>query len=273
MIDCDLHTHSAYSPDGKSALEEMVGAAKRKGLRYYGISEHFDYDFLSPLHFAAGGGPFCTTDPEAYFPAARKLQEEMRGKGFRMLVGAEFGYCPDPCVQARLAALFERYRPDHVINSVHIIDGCDVYFEDYFRGKSKREAYGLYLQRVFESLDAPYPYDIVGHIGYPSRNAPYPDRKLRYEDFPDLFDKILKTIVRKDKILEVNASAGDEPYFPPRDVLVRYRELGGELLSFGSDSHCAERLGADMGVAEDLKALGFRALTVPAPSGRLSLPL
>lgn len=262
----DLHTHSTFSPDGRSSLAEMIAATKRLGLNCLGVSEHFDFDFLSPDHFRAGGGPFRTTDPAAYFPAARALQREAEEEGFSLLVGAEFGYCPGREAQERLCGIRKTYSPDFVINSVHILDGCDVYFPPYFSGKSKQEAYGRYLDRVFESLSAPYPYEIVGHIGYPARGAPYPDPSLRYSDFPERFDRIFRAIVERGKILEINGSSdgAGSAFLPPADAAARYFALGGRAVCFGSDAHDAGQLcrNGDR-AAQALKTIGFSHWTVP----------
>lgn len=271
----DLHTHSYFSPDGHATLEEMLQGALSLGIGYYGISEHFDLDFLSRRHYEAGGGAFSTTDPAAYFPAARKLQHEVEKPEFHMLVGAEFGFCPDPEVQQVLSGIAEDYAPDFIINSVHIIDGQDVYFADFYRGRDRKEAYSRYLTRVLESLDAEFPYDIVGHIGYPSRNAPYVRRAMRYKDHPDLFDAILKKIIEKDKILEVNGSTAGAPcdFLPDTDILERYFALGGRKISYGSDAHGPSRLcQGRIKAVEALKKIGFTSLTIPT-TPRTLLPL
>ncbi len=272
MILTDMHTHTAFSPDGQATLEAQLAAAARLNISCLGVSEHFDYDFLSPAHFAAGGGMFHTTDPAAYFAHARRLQ----AAGGRFLAGAEFGYSPDPAVQAHLRELGEKYRPDFVINSVHIIDGADVFFADYFRGKTKAEAYEKYLLRVRESLDAAYSYDVVGHIGYPVRGAPYEDRAMRLAEFPDLFDDILDAVIARGKILEVNGSADGtgSAFLPAYDVIARYHARGGRLVSFGSDAHKPSRLLAGRAAAvAALKEIGFTFLTLPLRGKYLKIPI
>lgn len=259
----DLHTHSAFSPDGISPLFEMAAAAHGMGLNYLGVSEHFDYDYAFYGITFEGETP---TDETAYFSAARALQREYEGKGMRLLVGGEYGFCPDGGCCEKYLALSARQKPDFIINSVHSLDGYDCYFPEYFLGKSREIAYGKYLERVRESLEAPYSYDIVGHIGYVARRAPYEKKLLTYDDFPALFDDILKIIIAKGKILEVNTSTKGlkTRFLPEAGVLSRYFELGGRRISFGSDAHDASRILE--GFSETLSALkqiGFTALTVP----------
>lgn len=120
-----------------------------------------------------------------------------------------------------------------VINSVHCVDGYDVYFKMAFLFKTKKRVYRRYLETILESLDAPYKYDIVAHIGYIAHGAPYRDKLLRYKDFPNEIDAILKGIISRDKALEINFH---HEMAPQRDIIERYYELGGRKISYGSDA-------------------------------------
>ena len=227
----------------------MVWRAKRLGLRYYGTAEHFDCDYI-PLGLTYEGGAPVYTDASGYFASARALQREACDGAFTYLAGAEFGYSDDEGVIAAYRRIIAEYSPDFIINSVHTCDGADCWYESYFSGKDRRTAYSRYLMRVIRSLSAPYPYDIVGHVGYVSRNAPYADAKLNYCEFSELYDEI------------------------DCDVLARYAELGGTKLSFASDAHelSAIARGGD-GVAAALKKLGFTRLTVPCRGLELEVEL
>ena len=271
----DLHTHSAFSPDGASPLEEMAARAHEHGLKYVGVSEHNDFDYAA-CGILIHGEIMPLTDEEGYFSAARALQREYESKGMRLLVGGEYGFCPDKGCCGRYLALTERQKPDFIINSVHTVDGADCYFPEYFEGKSREQAYGDYLERVRESLDAPYPYDVVAHLGYCARNAVYPDPKLRYADFADVLDEILRRIVARGKILEVNTSAktAGSPFIPDVDILARYYELGGREVSFASDAHDITRIGEKYELVTDaLRKIGFTYLTVPCRGEKIKLPL
>ena len=270
----DIHTHSTFSADGRSPLPKMLARAAELGAAYYGVSEHFDYDYEAD-GVLAEGKQVPLIDAEAYFPAARALQREYAPR-MRVLVGGEFGYTPTQSAIDRYLTIIETFRPDFVVNSVHTVDGFDPWYAEYFAGKTRREAYARYLERVRASLDAPYPYDIVAHIGYVGRNAPYPaPTALRYEECPELLDDILRTIVKKGKILEVNSSArqaGD--FLPGTDILARYFALGGRKVSFASDAHGVEQICARRDiVCAALKAIGFTHITVPDCGREIFVPL
>lgn len=266
----DLHNHSSFSADGTCSLEQMLSAAQDKGVTLFGTAEHFDYDYKA-LGLSYENGRFI--DEAAYFSTARALQKRTP---IRYLVGAEYGFLSDAKTLDAYLSVTKTYQPDFIVNSVHVCDGNDCWFSSYFDGKEKAHAYGRYLETVRKSLDAPYPYDVVAHVGYVSRNAPYSDAKLRYTEFATLYDEILSTVMKKGKILEVNTSArgAGSAFLPDVDVLARYYELGGRKVCLSSDAHDETRIasGFEEGAAT-LKRIGFSHLTYPTPEGELLLPL
>ncbi len=273
----DMHTHSKFSHDGVSALQDMAAAALEKGLLFYGMSEHFDYDIE-----VDGNWPMQSRESEAeYFHTARHIQDDYAGC-LNVVVGAEFAYTNTPKGQAMYQETYEKYRPDYVINSLHAplgsgVDYCmkKAFYKDG-ETRDKTEVYREYLRFVLTSLDAPYPYDIVGHIGYITRYAHYEDRALRLADFQAEIDEVLLAIIKKDKILEVNSSnkGGVSLTLPSEEIVRRYYELGGRKVSFGSDAHGVDRL-ADKreAVAEMLKNIGFTYVTVPCRGEHIKVEL
>lgn len=262
----DVHTHSKYSMDGKSELSEMLQSALEKGIAFYGVSEHFDYDA-----YLFRGDP-VGTDAEEYFHGARHLQEDYEGC-MNVLIGAEMGYCEDERVQSFYQGIQEKYHPDFVVNSVHALHGIDYYHLSPFYMinatgekilREKKEVYREYLKLVRESLDVPYSYDIVGHFGYVTRYAPYEDKEMKYADYAEEIDDILTTIIQKGKILELNTSRSNGIFLPSKEWLERYYALGGRNVSYGSDAHMATSVanGRDKAV-EMLKEIGFTHITVP----------
>ena len=260
----DMHTHSyPASHDAKCSAEEMLSRAQSLGVDFYGLSEHFDYDY-DRLAMTEEQRTYATNgDPEEYFHHARHLQEDYEGV-MNVAVGAEFGFSENEEVQGRYAMTYEKYRPDFVINSVHSGGGVDFYFQSFWQDKAR--VYREYLRLIRASLDVPYHYDIVGHIGYIARYVPYENRDLTMEEFGEEIDDILNTIIAKDKILEVNSSTKNLPWtaIPDVNILQRYYELGGRKISYGSDSHGEDRiLDKREAIVAALKKIGFTHITVP----------
>ncbi len=251
----DIHNHSIFSADCHVPTEKMVRAAVRKGCAVFGISEHFDYDCL------ADGITEEKIDVAGYCACASELKEKYRDD-IKFLIGAEFGYHPGAC--ELYCAVEREYEFDYVVNSVHVTDGEDCYFQPYFVGKSKEQAYRRYLETVLESLSAPYDWQIAAHIGYVARNAPYPDPRLYYCEFKPLLDEILRTVIRQEKALEINTNVKTcgYPTIPHEEIFARYYELGGRLVTFGADAHQPARIGENYALAVAmLKALGFTELS------------
>ena len=276
----DVHTHTKFSPDGRSDIGDMLKAALKKGAASYGISEHFDYDYKVDRIAFYGGAEASYTDAEAYFSRAREWKRQYEGK-MEVLVGGEFGYTDNPAAAPLYRALIEAYSPDFIVNSVHtngVLDYSDpeVFLDGNGKLKDKREIYSQYLARVKHSVEAPYDYDIIGHFTYCMRCAPYEDKRLRYADYPTEIDAILKRIIERGKILEVNSSSYGAPcdFLPDEDILGRYYELGGRRVSFASDAHDVSRvLDKREKVVAALKKIGFSCVTVPRRGEYISVEL
>ena len=258
----DVHTHSAFSHDGISSAEEMMQTAKENGLKYFGLLEHMDY---------SDGRILAWTDPQ-YFQAERETAKRITADSdMEILIGAEFSQVqsedffndPSPVKNEpyfnAVREVIEKYRPDFVVNSVHS--------RPFIEKNPKPKAYERYLKEVLSTLDAPFEYDIVAHLGYCERYAPYEDKKFYYAEFKDLFDEIFKKIIEKDKILEVNGKASENDdceFCPNEEILTAYFKAGGRKVSYASDAHDTSSILQNREkVLKTLEKIGFEYLTVP----------
>ena len=276
----DIHTHSLFSFDGISTLDEMIAEAFKRGVDFYGVSEHIDHDIELLGDFIEG---HRFTDEEEYFHKARHLQDDYAGC-MNVFVGAEFGFTDDEAVLNSYRETVKKYAPDFVIFSVHTLRGNDYYYRSpYYKTvngerivRDKEEVYAEYFANVKKSVEADFPFDIIGHIGYATRYAPYQDRGIEYEKYPEVWDGILKSIIERGKILEVNTSnsLGVSPTLPDRDIIKRYFELGGREVSYGSDAHDTTRiLNGREAVVKMLKEIGFTYITVPFRGEKIKIEL
>ena len=234
----------------------MIEGALARGLTYFAITDHCDKD----CQVLPGFEYIRQIDLPRRFEEIARLRDEYRGR-IDVAVGIEYGWlaAADPLY----AEINARYETDIVINSVHLVSGEDCYLPQFFFSRTQRRAYTEYLQDVSASLDAPYDYDVVGHIGYVIRKAPYEDKILHYGDYSDLLDEILRKLISKGKALELNSHAEGTglDFLPERATLRRYRELGGELVTFGSDAHEPINIARNYNIVCDaLKDIGFRYL-------------
>lgn len=229
----DLHLHTVFSYDGKSLAEEYVLAAVAAGDKRIGFSEHYDYD--SAISGTSTGSPPC--DLYAYKTEIERLRDKY-GEKTEIHFGVEFGYDKRAC--EKYAELTEKFSFDYVINSVHLFRGTDFWLTDKILQYSipAKDIYKYYLDTVVESVFASYPFDIIGHLGYPLRYSPCKEHNFSYDDFAGDYETILQAIVKNGKCLEINTSTKTDKLFNPDEKIIeRYAALGGKKVSFGSDAH------------------------------------
>lgn len=260
----DMHTHSKFSHDGRDDLSVMLEEAQKLGVCFYGTSEHIDYDYnLDVIKEEWLKNALLKQGSADYFHTARHLQEDYEGV-MNVAVGVEFGYSDNKEAQERYVKTYETHRPDYVINSVHSLNGVDLAYAPC--SGTKQEIYTQYLTAVRHSLDAPYHYDVVGHIGYAARYVDCENVDFDMQTFGAQLDDIFLTIIAKGKILEVNTSSKQlkQRTIPDVPLLQRYYDLGGRKICFGSDAHFPERIAEKWDeTVETLKRIGFTHLTIP----------
>ena len=265
MIQADMHMHTWFSTDSEACPCDMADEAVRKGLKTICFTDHFDKDDLE-------WGEEGIFDVDAYFVEMQKLQEEYAGK-LNIRIGIELGlrtYLKDYYEE-----LTKKYPFDFVIGSVHNVpykkdaEGNILYTdpaaEKLFADRTDKEAYRLMMETTLENVRTSDCFQTLGHLDYVVRYGKSREKEYSYTDYEDIIDEILKLLIEKEKGLEVN-SAGLKyglPFAHPHpDVLKRYRELGGEIITIGADAHKPEHIAYDFAKAEEiLKSCGFKYYT------------
>ncbi|MBR1747105.1 MAG: histidinol-phosphatase HisJ family protein [Clostridia bacterium] len=249
----DAHTHTHFSFDGKSSATDMAERGKALGLEYMAFTDHYDRDYAHIERYKSVPQMVLTD----YVEAVTKMKEQYPF----LALGIECGY--SELSEEDYATTLPYEKLDYVLNSIHTVDGVESYGKDYFEGKTKEEAYGAYLKKILKSLDAKYDYDTVSHIGYVRKSSPYPDPALTMKEFGDVIDEILKKVVQKGKTIEINSNIKSKDFMPTAEIIKRYRELGGENVTFSSDAHIVSRVGEMYDVAKEMvKSCGFSYWTV-----------
>jgi histidinol-phosphatase (PHP family) len=253
----DSHTHSSFSPDSEMSLKEAVGGACERGLGGIVITDHLELAHPDTVTWQT---PF---DIKGRSQHINQLRQEHKEE-FKILKGLELGFQPE--IIARSASTLVRDHDfDFVILSTHVVDNIDLGKKTFYAEKTKEDAYNKYLDMIYESIATFNDFDVIGHIGYLCRYAPYQDRSMKYHDYREKLDAILSTVIAKGKGIEVNTAGyrnklgGPHPDF---DILKRYHELGGSVITIGSDAHNTLRIGDQFEVViQRLKDLGFRFIT------------
>jgi len=256
MILADIHTHTDFSTDSDAAPEAMLQSALDRGLTTYCITDHMDWLF-----------PLDTTmflfDPKEYFAKLTKLREEWSDR-IDLRIGVELGLRDEADVAEPVRlyyeALLRDYPFDFVIGSTHCVCHTDPYYPDYWQTRTGTEGVLRYLEAELWNMEHYDGFQVCGHLDYILRYVPG-NRRVSKNKLTELTDAILRTLVRRDIGLEINTAALRKNFpetNPGAAIAARYKELGGSLITIGSDAHYPEHVAADFDIAEAmLTAIGF----------------
>lgn len=266
-IQSDYHVHTAFSTDSSTPMEEMVKRAIALNHKSICFTDHMDYGFPKEL------GSFLFDIP-SYSEEISRLKKAY-GEQIFIYQGIEMGLKPDAYESCK--SLTDNFSFDFVIGSTHLVDDMDPYYPEFWEGKSEYEGIMQYYERTLENIRCGFAFDVYGHIDYIIRYTPsvMALRKAgspivsRYgnamEAFGDIIDTILKELIEQGRGIECNSAGfhyGLSHPNPHESVLKRYLELGGEILTIGSDAHTPECLGyAFEEVSRLLRETGFRYYT------------
>ena len=247
----DIHVHSSYSTDSEAKMDDVAQAALKEGIRVLCFTDHIDWDY--PVD-----GLTFDFDPKAYDADIRRLRQKYRGK-LDILMGVELGM--QPHLGSRYEKLLADYPFDFAIGSQHLVGNKDPYYPETFDGRSDTEVFREYFENLYEDVKAFHGFDSLGHLDYVVRYGKRRAEEYSYRHFADIIDEILKLLVRYNIALECN-TCGLRKHLgfpnPHPAVLKRYRELGGTMVTIGSDAHKPAYLGYGFEEACDiLKSCGF----------------
>ncbi|MBR4139566.1 MAG: histidinol-phosphatase HisJ family protein [Lachnospiraceae bacterium] len=256
MILCDYHNHTHFSADCDTPAEQMIEGAIRAGLTHLCITDHMDPDMQFP-------GLDFTFDLDEYFAKHRMWKEKYKDQ-INLLTGIELGL--QPHIGDDLRQIIAAGPYDFAIGSIHVVDRIDPYFKEYWDGKTEFEGTYRYFENVLDSLVIFHDFDVFGHLDYVVRYGPNKDQNYSYSQYKEIVDEILQILVSQNIGLELNTAGlkyGLSFAHPHMDILKRYRELGGEIITVGSDAHKPEHLAYDFHKVPDiLKEAGFSYYTI-----------
>lgn len=229
----DFHLHSQVSFDGRASARDMAETAAAIGLKEICFTDHMEYIVGSEEQ------PWVF-DMDVYHEAYDGLVVP----GLKIRRGMEFGLKPNN--REDLKRDLGRRHFDFIIGSVHCVDEKDVYFPEFWEGKTVAQAYREFLEETLACVRAHDDFDVLGHLTFISKSPENPTKQLiHYKDHSDMIDEILRELVRKGKGMEINTSGKDVcgEFLPSFDYFRRFKELGGEIITVGSDAHATNRVG------------------------------
>ena len=242
MIKADIHTHTTYSTDCATPMERVIKEAVSRGLDILCFTEHMDKDYpVYPDRDPSLPVEFLL-DTDAYRKGYLEMKEKYAGQ-IRLLWGVELG------LQPHLADwhkdYVKQYPFDFIIGSEHNPENRDPYYPAFFEDRTEEEAYIKYFSEMLENLELFNDFDALGHMDYVVRYGPNKNKFYSYKKYSRYLDPILELLVKKDIALEINAAGYrhglGEPN-PCKDIILRYKEIGGKLITIGSDAHTPESM-------------------------------
>ena len=221
----DSHTHTKFSADSKMLAKDAIARAESLNLGLV-FTEHFDEELEGNFKF----------NPAEYFGEYKKF------RGDKVRLGVEVGMTKTAReVNKNFVASADF---DQVIGSIHMLDGEDIYHKEFFFGKDKISVYKNYFNVLAQEAEV-QDFDVLGHIDYICRAATYDDTSIDYAGFKNEIDKVLKIVVERDKVLELNTRRlhNKEVFLELKPVYESYKNFGGRYVTIGSDAHRAEVIG------------------------------
>lgn len=229
----DYHMHSTVSFDGHDSPRAMLQAAADAGLKEICFTDHIDY--------------FANTDKQEWVFDTKEYNrayDALSHPSVKVRRGMEFGM--KPYNPEQLKRDLQRRPFDFVLGSVHFVDELDVYYPEYWEGKTVFQAERRYLEEVLACVSVHEDFDVLGHLTYVSKARAHPSpRPVDMNSHREIIDEILRTLAKKGKGMELNTSGMDRcgDFLPGEVIFRRFKELGGEIVTVGSDAHTANRVG------------------------------
>lgn len=271
----DYHVHCEFSDDSTEPMEKQIDRAIEIGLDEICFTDHVDYgikrDWDDPrgIEYRKGDGisspeshmdPIANVDYPNYLKKLHRMQKRYAGK-ISIRAGLEFGI--QTITIDAYETLFNRYRDqlDFVLLSMHQVDNREFWTGDFTRGRSQKEYNDAYYDEIYKVQQMFTHYSVLAHLDLLARYDPagvYP-----FEKEKDKIAAILELAIAQDKGIEINTSSwhyGLDDTQPSRAILRLYRDLGGKIITIGSDAHKTEFLGDHFADARRIlrDEIGFR---------------
>lgn len=257
----DYHVHTEFSDDSVYPMEDVVKDAIKKGIDEICFTDHVDYgikddwDCGKEIEYRHGE-PLANVDYPKYEAKIREMQEKYKND-ISIKMGMEFGVQMHTILQ--FENLFARYPFDFIILSIHQVEDKEFWTQDFQQGRTQKEYNERYYEEMLNVVKNYKNYSVLGHMDLITRYDKaglYPFEKVK-----GYIEEILKIVIADGKGIEINTSYhryGLKDTTPAVDILKLYRELGGKIVTIGSDSHAPQHLGVYVDEAKEvLRSLGY----------------
>ncbi|WP_075981261.1 histidinol-phosphatase HisJ family protein [Bacillus massilinigeriensis] len=244
----DYHHHTNYSHDSNAIMEDVCKNAIERGIKEICFTEHFS---LNPL--------VNTYDYLDFGQYLKNIKECQIQFGHQLIIKAGVEICEPHQLVEEYRNLLDPLKLDFILGSVHNIENNKLRI--FMENKEKEEVYRGYFTELYEMVSLAE-IDVIAHLDLMKRYALSSYGNYEFIDYKDLLQAILKKAIDRHIGIEINTSGlrGElNETLPTFSILKLYKELGGEILTIGSDSHEAENVGAGLIEAYQMaKEAGFK---------------
>lgn len=258
---CDSHLHSCCSFDAHDSVDEMCKRAIALGLYAITITDHFEAN----LYYDADKskfGDFSVLIPRS-IKEIKSAQQKYSDK-IKIYCGIELGEpLQDKKATAEILSLTDY---DFILGSLHNISRYDDFFFLEYTEENVKEILNAYFAELLQMVRFGG-FDSLAHITYPLRYISGRSKiAVDLNEYSTQIDAILKTLIEKNLAMEVNSSGLRQEIgktLPDKNLIMRYKELGGKYVTVGSDAHCTKDMASGIEQTYSiLKECGFKYYTV-----------
>lgn len=248
----DYHIHSRFSGDSVEDIDKIIQKSIELGMEDIAITDHLEYDIV-------GMTDKWNLNLDEYTKIILEYKDKYKEK-IDIKLGVEVGI--QPHTREYLEEQVRKYPFDFVIASTHALDRHDLAMGHLQKNRNKEQLQRYYFETVLKNVKEYNDFNVYGHIDFVTRYGGENYRGLNFKENLDIIDEIIKTLVMKNKGIEINTSGFrylEDRFYPCTDFVKRYVELGGEIITTGSDSHVYKHIGMDFDkVYEFLKSIGVK---------------
>lgn len=265
MMRADYHFHTEYSDDSTTPIRDQIEQGIKLGLDELCPTDHVDYGIKPDwtegfVPEVRDGNVLANVDYPKYFVELNELKAEYEGR-IAVKKGLEFGI--QSITVNDFQKLYDTYKHelDFVLFSMHQVDNLEFWTQDFQQGRTQKEYNERYYQEIYDTMKLYKDYSVLAHLDLLNRYDKagiYPFEKVR-----DMVAEILKLAIADGKGIEINTSSwryGLPDIQPSRAIFKLYKDLGGEIITTGSDAHTPDYLGSHFDEAASIlrDELGFK---------------
>jgi histidinol-phosphatase (PHP family) len=265
----DTHMHTAFSHDSNVLLELYAAQAAQLGIREIVITDHVD--------FMPGSPGYRYFDYDVRRKVIHDTANRWAGK-VAIRHGVELTY--EIRYEEEIGEYLRKHSFDYSIGSVHAVADSPYARPNiaaFVSGKTVAQAVAPYFTEV-EAAARSGMFDTIGHLDQCKRWLQPWFSPADFATIPESYEPLLIALVESGTALEVNSSGLRYPEretYPGSWVVARFRELGGERVTVGSDAHLPSSFAFGLEeAAEIVAAAGFDRLSLEraVDRGDLTLP-